>query len=79
MRVGRVSLSLLGEVSLNPVCGDTLGAFDGVTQSTIPDETGQDTQSTRNTEQNGVELGFNQAVMLEKDTTVGINLEKRER
>jgi len=61
-------------VSLNPFCGDTLGTFDGITQGTIPNETGQDSQSTRNSEQNGVEVGFDQAVVLKKNTAVGINI-----
>lgn len=49
---------------------ETLGALDGGTKSTVNDQLGQDTQSTGDTEENGVVVGLSQAVVLEEDTGV---------
>ena len=56
---------------LGPGLGrEGLGALDGGTDGTVDDELGKDTKSTRNTEENSVEVLLSEAVVLEKDTGV---------
>lgn len=52
------------------VGGEGLGALDGGTDGAVDDELGKDTKSTRNTEENGVEVLLSETVVLEKDTGV---------
>ena len=53
---------------------ETLGALNGRTESTVNDQLGQDTQSTGDTEENGVVVGLGQTVVLEEDTGVGVDV-----
>lgn len=53
-------------------CRVGLGAFDGQTKSTIPDQRGQHTEGTRNTEHDCVVVHFLQVVVLQEDTGVSI-------
>jgi hypothetical protein len=56
---------------LGPGIGrEGLGALDGGTDGTVDDELGKDTKSTRNTEQNSVEVLLSETVVLEEDTGV---------
>ena len=52
------------------VGGEGLGALDGGTDGAVDDELGKDTKSTRNTEENGVEVLLSETVVLEEDTGV---------
>lgn len=61
-------------MSLNPLGGDTLGSFDWVSKSSVPDQAGENTESARDTEENGVVLVLSESVVLKEDTTVGINV-----
>lgn len=64
---------LLGTDGLHQsIGGHGFRAFDWQTQSAIPDERGQHTESTGNAEQNGVVVHFLQSVVLQQDTGVGI-------
>lgn len=47
-----------------------LRPLDWRTDSTVNDELGKDTQSTGDTEENGVIAGFSQAIILEEDPRV---------
>lgn len=47
-----------------------LGALNGGTKGTVDDQLGKDTQSTGNTEEDGVVVGLSQAIVLEEDTRV---------
>lgn len=61
--------------NLGPLLGrEGLGALDRSTDSTVDDQLGQDTDSSRDTEQNGVVAGLSQTVVLEKDTGVRIDV-----
>ena len=51
-----------------------LGALNGHAKSTVDDQLGQDTNGTGNTEQDGVVVGLSQAVVLEENTRVGIDV-----
>lgn len=53
---------------------ERLGALDGHAQSTVDDQLGQDTQGSRHTEQDGVVVGLGQAVVLQEDTRVGVDV-----
>lgn len=57
--------------------GHGLGAFDGQTQGTVPDERGQHAESTGNAEQHGVVVHLLQAVVLQQHTGVGIYVRPR--
>lgn len=61
-------------MSLDPLGGDALWSFDGVSQSSVPDQTGENTESARDTEENGVVLVLVESVVLKENTTVGINV-----
>lgn len=56
------------------VGGHGLGAFDGESQGAVPHERGQDAESTRHAEQDGVVVHLLQAVVLEEDAGVSINV-----
>ena len=56
----------LGGVGLRPL--------DRGTDGTVDDELGQHTNGTRDTEEDGVEALLGQAVVLEQDTGVGVNV-----
>jgi len=61
----------LGSNKLGPGVGrEGLGALNGGTDGTVNDELGKDTKSTRNTEQNSVEVLLSETVVLEEDTGV---------
>lgn len=49
---------------------ERLGAFDGGTETTVNDQLRKDTQSTGDTEEDGVVVGLSQAVVLEEDAGV---------
>lgn len=56
---------------LGPGIGrEGLGALDGGTDGTVDDELGKDTKSTRDTEENSVEVLLGETVVLEEDTGV---------
>jgi hypothetical protein len=56
---------------LGPGIGrEGLGALDGGTDGTVDDELGKDTKSTRDTEENSVEVLLGKTVVLEEDTGV---------
>jgi hypothetical protein len=56
---------------LGPGVGrEGLGALDGGTDGTVDDELGKDTKSTRNTEEDSVEVLLSETVVLEEDTGV---------
>lgn len=61
-----LSTNELGE----SLSAERLGALDGRTESTVDDQLGQDTQSTGDTEEDGVVVGLSQAVVLQEDTGV---------
>jgi hypothetical protein len=46
-------------------------------KSTIPDQLRGNTESTRNTEENGVVILLSETVVLEEDTRVGIHIGPR--
>lgn len=48
--------------------------LNGGTDGTVNDELGKDTNGTRHTKEHGVVVGLSQAVVLQKDTRVGINV-----
>lgn len=56
------------------VGGEGLGALDGGTDSSVNDQLGKDTNGTRNTEEDGVVVGLGQAVVLEQDTGVSVDV-----
>ena len=61
----------LGSNKLGPGVGrEGLGALDGGTDGTVDDELGKDTKSTRDTEENSVEVLLGETVVLEEDTRV---------
>lgn len=61
----------LGSNKLGPgVGGEGLGALDGGTDGAVDDELGKDTKSTRNTEENSVEVLLSETVVLEEDAGV---------
>ena len=51
-----------------------LWSLDWCTERTVDDELRKDTESSGNTEKNGVEALLGEAVVLEKDTGVGVNV-----
>jgi hypothetical protein len=51
-----------------------LGALDGGTDGTVDDELGKDTKSTGHTEEHGVVVLLGEAVVLEEDTGVGVDV-----
>jgi hypothetical protein len=53
---------------------ERLRALNRCTHSTVNDELWEDTESSGNTEQNSVVVGFSESVVLEKDTAVGIDV-----
>ena len=61
-----LSTNELGE----SLSAERLGALNGRTKSTVDDQLGQDTQSTGDTEEDGVVVGLSQAVVLQEDTGV---------
>ena len=61
-----LSTNELGE----SLSAERLGALDGRTESTVDDQLGQDTQSTGDTEEDGVVVGLSQAIVLQEDTGV---------
>lgn len=61
-----LSTNELGE----SLSAERLGALNGRTESTVDDQLGQNTQSTRHTEEDGVVIGLSQAVVLQEDTGV---------
>lgn len=56
------------------VGAEALGSLDGRTESSVDDQLGQDSQSTGDTEQDSVVVGFGEAVVLEEHSRVGINV-----
>lgn len=69
----RSNLQLLD--NLDPLLGrEGLGALDGGAESTVDDELGQDTDGTGHTEEDGVVVGLRQAVVLQENTGVGIDV-----
>lgn len=61
----------LGSNKLGPgIGGEGLGTLDGGTDGTVDDELRKDTKSTRNTEENSVEVLLSEAVVLEENTGV---------
>mgnify|MGYP005989195041 CR=1 FL=1 len=67
------NLQLLG--NLDPLLGrEGLGALNGGTNSAVDDQLGKDTNGARNTEEDGVVVGLSQAVVLEQNTRVGIDV-----
>lgn len=61
-----MSTDKLGE----SLSAERLGALDGGTETTVNDQLRKDTQSTGDTEEDGVVVGLSQAVVLEEDTRV---------
>lgn len=61
-------------MGLDPVRGNTLWTLNWESKSTIPDQAGQYSQSTRNTKENSVVVVFHESVVLKEDTAVGINI-----
>jgi len=51
-----------------------LWSFNGSTKTTVDDELGQNTKSAGHAEENSVVAGFSQAVVLQQNTRVGINV-----
>eukprot|EP00050_Salpingoeca_kvevrii_P005737 m.285352 g.285352 ORF g.285352 m.285352 type:complete len:487 (+) comp11360_c0_seq1:18-1478(+) len=51
-----------------------LGALDGEAESAVPGERGEDTKSTRDAKENGVVVHLLEAVVLEEDARVGIDI-----
>lgn len=67
------SLQLLDE--LNPlVSGEGLGALNGRAESTVNNQLRKDTDGARNTKENSVVAGLSKAVVLEKNTRVGVDV-----
>ena len=54
--------------------GEGLGALDGGTDGAVDDELGKHTESTRDTEENSVVVLLGEAVVLEEDTGVGVDV-----
>lgn len=60
---------------LNPLLsGERLGALNGRADSAVNDELGKDTNGAGNTKEDGVVAGLGQAVVLEENTRVGIDV-----
>lgn len=53
---------------------DALGALNGHAQGTIPDELGQGTKSTADTEGDGIVEGLVESIVMEEDSAGGINI-----
>lgn len=53
---------------------DALGALDGHTHGTVPDELDQRSEGTADTESDGVVEGLLEAVMMEEDTGDGVDV-----
>lgn len=53
---------------------ERLGALEGHAEGTVPDELGGDTEGTRDTEEDGVEVLLVEAVVGEEDTRVGVDV-----
>ena len=56
------------------LCAEGLGALDGGADCAVDDELGEDTDGAGNTEEDGVVAGLGEAVVLEEDTGVGIDV-----
>jgi hypothetical protein len=54
--------------------GNGFGAFDGAALEAVPDEARENTQLTGNTKENSVEVLLSEAVVLEEDTRVSIDV-----
>lgn len=54
--------------------GVRLGPLEGHTESSVPDELRDDTESSGNTEEDGVEVLLVKTVVSEKDTRVGVDV-----
>lgn len=66
-------LQLLDE--LDPLLGgEGLGALNGRANSAVNDELGKDTNGAGDTEEDGVVVGLGEAVVLEQDTGVGVDV-----
>jgi len=64
----------VGDVRLDPLGGNGFRALEGQGESAIPDERGENTESARDTEKNGVVLVLSHAVVDEQATRVGIHV-----
>lgn len=53
---------------------ERLGTLDRSAKSAVDNELWQNTEGARDTKENGVKTGFSQAVILQKDTRVRINV-----
>jgi hypothetical protein len=53
---------------------ERLGALEGHAEGTVPDELGRDTEGTRDTEEDGVEVLLVEAVVGEEDTRVSVDV-----
>ena len=65
---------LLGVHGLDGSSRVRLWTLEGHTQSTVPDQLGQHSETTGDTEENGVEVLLNQTIGREEDTRVGIDV-----
>jgi hypothetical protein len=54
--------------------GVRLGPLEGHAEGSVPDELGDDTEGSRDTEQDGVEVLLVEAVVGEEDTRVGVDI-----
>ena len=68
----------LGTDELSVLLGaEGLGTLDRSAKSAVEDELRQNTEGAGNTKENGVEAGFGQAVVLQKNTAMGIDVRER--
>ena len=70
-------LGLCGPVSICRQANNYWGEdvpLNGGTDSAVNDELGEDTNGTRNTEEDSVVAGLSQAIVLEEDTRMGIHV-----
>jgi len=68
---------LLNHVGLDPFSSDGLRSLNRKTQSSVPNQTRQDTNGSGNTEQDGVVFVFLQTEVLEQDTRVRVDVGPR--
>lgn len=71
---GLANLELGSDEFLELFGAQALWPFDGKTEDTIPDEGREDTDSTRNTKEYSVEVLLGEAIVLEQNTTVSIDV-----
>ena len=70
-------LCLVGEHLLDSLGGERLGALEGGTEGTVPDQLGGDSHGAGNSEENGVEGLLGETVVNKEDSRVGVDVGPR--